>query len=298
MRGFLLALMMSTAPVAALAADITIQTAQGEVSVPQAPERIAVLDLGAIDTLKALGVTPAAVPNNLFVEHLKDFAPDAARVGTVIEPDLEALAGAGPDLIVVANRTAPARQAVSQVAPTIDMTVDGGKLVEQLKERLNAYAQLYGKEAEAETLIAALDEKLAAVAEAGQGKGTALVVLTNGPKMSAYGPGSRFGWLHDVTGLAPAVEKLDPTAGHGDAISHEFIAQANPDWLLVLDRGAAIGADTQSAEATLSTELVKGTKAWTSDHVVYLPAGNLYLAAGGYTAMMNLLDSLEEALKK
>lgn len=66
----------------------------------------------------------------------------------------------------------------------------------------------------------------------------------------------------------------------------------------MLDRGAAIGADTQSAEATLSTELVKGTKAWTDDHVVYLPAGDLYLAAGGYTAMMNLLDSLQEALEK
>ncbi len=298
MRGFVLALLMSTAPVAAMAADITIQTAQGEATVPQAPERIAVLDLGAIDTLKALGITPAAVPDNLYLDYLKDFAPEAARVGTVLEPNLEALAGAGPDLIVVANRTAPARQTVSQVAPAIDMTVDGGKLVEQLKERLNAYAQLYGKEAEAETLIAALDEKLAAVAEAGRDKGTALVVLTNGPKMSAYGPGSRFGWLYDVTGLPPAVEKLDPTAGHGDAISHEFIAQANPDWLLVLDRGAAIGADTQSAEATLSTELVKGTKAWTDDHVVYLPAGDLYLAAGGYTAMMNLLDSLQEALEK
>lgn len=298
MRGFVLALLMSTAPVAALAADITIQTAQGEATVPQAPERIAVLDLGAIDTLKALGITPAAVPDNLYLDYLKDFAPEAARVGTVLEPDLEALAGAAPDLIVVANRTAPARQSVSQVAPAIDMSVDGGKLVEQLKERLNAYAQLYGKQAEAETLIAALDEKLAAVAEAGRDKGTALVVLTNGPKMSAYGPGSRFGWLHDVTGLPPAVEKLDPTAGHGDAISHEFIAQANPDWLLVLDRGAAIGADTQAAEATLSTELVKGTKAWTNDHVVYLPAGDLYLAAGGYTAMMNLLGSLQEALEK
>src|SRR5690606_32209876 len=136
MRVFLLALMMMTAPMASLAADVTIQTAQGQVSVPQAPERISVLYLAAIDILQALGVTPAAVPNNLFVEHLKDFAPDAARVGTVIEPDLEALAAAGPDLIVVANRTAPARQAVSQVAPTIDMTVDGGKLVEQLKERL------------------------------------------------------------------------------------------------------------------------------------------------------------------
>ena len=47
---------------------------------------------------------------------------------------------------------------------------------------------------------------------------------------------------------------LKHEANHGDAISHEFIAEVNPDWLFILDRGAAIGADQPSAAATLELE--------------------------------------------
>ena len=114
--------------------------------------------------------------------------------------------------------------------------------------------------------------------------------------MSGYGPRSRFGWLYEVTGLAPAADDLDARAGHGDAISHQFIAQVNPDWLLVLDRGAAIGAAGQSAEATLDSELVRGTTAWRKGQVIYLPGDNIYLAPGGLTALSETLDSLAAAL--
>ncbi|MRX51069.1 ABC transporter substrate-binding protein [Paracoccus sp. S-4012] len=297
MRSLALALALTAAhAVPAAAQDVTIPTAQGEATVPAAPETIAVLDLGAIDTLQALGVAPDAAPDSNLIDHIAEAIAGAVKVGTLQEPNLEALAGVGPDLIVVANRSATQKDAVSQVAPAIDMTVDGANLVADTKARLAAFAQLYGKGADGEALLALLDEKLAAVAAAGEGKGTMLVVLTNGPKMSAYGPGSRFGWAYDVTGLTPAVETLDATANHGDAISHEFIAQANPDWLFVLDRGAAIGADVQSAEATLDSALVKGTTAWTEDQVVYLPASNVYLSAGGYTSLLEILDSLEAAL--
>lgn len=299
MRSLALALAMTaTYALPAASQEVTIPTAQGEVTVSAAPEKIAVLDLGAIDTLQALGVTPAAVPDSNFIDHLESAMAEAVKVGTLQEPNLEALAGVAPDLIVVANRTATKLDSVSQVAPAIDMTVDGANLVEDTKARIAGFAQLYGKEADGEALLATLDEKLAGVGAAGEGKGTMLVVLTNGPKMSAYGPGSRFGWAYEVTGLAPAVETLDATANHGDAISHEFIAQANPDWLFVLDRGAAIGADVQSADATLDSELVKGTTAWTEDQVVYLPASNVYLAAGGYTSLIEILDGLEATLSE
>ena len=40
-----------------------------------------------------------------------------------------------------------------------------------------------------------------------------------------------------LTEAAPGL-KVDT---HGAAISHEFIAEANPDWLFVVDRGVAVG---------------------------------------------------------
>lgn len=277
-------------------AEVTVDTAQGPVSLAQPPAKVAVLDLGVADTMMALGVMPAAVPDKLYLDHLQPLAQAAAPVGTLQEPDLERLAAVDPDLIVVANRSAVKKDAVAQVAPAIDMTVDGAKLIEDAKARLTALAALLGKPAEGEALAAALDAKIAALAEAGRGKGNALVVLTNGPKMSAYGAGSRFGWIYDVTGLPQAGAALDPKASHGDAISHEFIAQTDPDWLFVLDRGAAIGADEASAQVTLDNALVRQTKAWKNGHVVYLPAGNVYLAPGGYTALTETLEALSAAL--
>ena len=50
-------------------------------------------------------------------------------VDTAQEPDLERLAAADPDLIVVANRSAARKDAVAQVVPAIDMTVDGADLI-------------------------------------------------------------------------------------------------------------------------------------------------------------------------
>lgn len=295
--------MILSAAIAALmasaaSAEVTVETAQGPVALPGTPEKVAALDLGVADSMMALGVTPAAVPDKLYLDHLQPLAQTAAPAGTLQEPDLEKLAALNPDLIVVANRSAVKKDAVAQVAPAIDMTVDGADLIADAKARLTALAALFDKQAEGEALTAALDGKLAALTEAGKDKGSALVVLTNGPKMSAYGKGSRFGWIYEVTGLPQVDATLKSEANHGDAISHEFIAQANPDWLFVLDRGAAIGADEPSAQATLDNELLHRTNAWKNGHVVYLPADNVYLAPGGYTALTETLDALTAALSK
>ncbi|AXC49013.1 iron ABC transporter substrate-binding protein [Paracoccus suum] len=301
MRGLALSGLMAAAlaaftPLSAGAADVTVATAQGEASVPQNPAKVAVFDLSAADTLLALGVQPAGLPDKVYLKRFDDAAGAATKIGTLFEPNLEALAGLGPDLAIVGGRSATQREAVAKLAPTIDMTI-GTDVLADARARLDAYGKVFGKEADAAALAKTLDEKLAGLKDAGAGKGTALFVMTNGNKMAAYGPGSRFGWLHDVTGLAPAATGLDPAAGHGDAISHEFIAQTDPDWLLVMDRSAAVGEEGPSAEATLKTPLVEGTKAWKAGHVVYLPSGDLYLSPGGYTALTGILDSLTAALK-
>ena len=118
--------------------------------------------------------------------------------------------------------------------------------------------------------------------------------MTNGPKVTAYGPGSRFGWVHAALDLPPAVPDVK-AANHGEAVSFEFIAKANPDWLLVLDRAAAIGSKEQGARATLNNELVAQTTAWKKGQVVYLPAAEFYIAAGGVQSMQRVTATIAEA---
>lgn len=278
-----------------LAEDVTITTARGEVTLPVAPARVVALDVAAIDTLGALGVPLAGMPDNLYVPGMD--AGGAEAVGTLFEPDLEKLAGIAPDLIIVGSRSATQLDAVSQVAPAVDMTI-GPDLVAEAGARLTAYGTLFQKPEEAATLKAGLDDKLAALKAAADGKGSALILMTNGNKIAAYGTGSRFGWLHEQTGMPPAIDGLDADEGHGNALSFEAIAEANPDWLFVLDRGVAVGEEGASAAQTLASPLVERTTAWQKDQVVYLPAAELYIAGGGYTALGKVVDALTEALSQ
>lgn len=296
MRLFTLAACFITAAVPALAEPVTIETARGPVSIEAAPKTLAVYDLGALDTLTALGVPVAGVPDRILLPYLSDAAKDAKPVGTFFEPDMEKLATLAPDAIVLGGRSAPKFDQVSALAPTLDMTVSPD-LLASLNTYLTSYGQLFDKEDKAKELAAALEAKVAEVRSVSTEQGDALVILTNGTKMAAYGNGSRFGWLYDVTGLPEAHEGLK-TDSHGNAISYEFIAETDPDWIFVVDRSAAVGQEGTSAAETLNNPLVASTKAAKNDHIIYLNAGNMYLSSGGYSGTMEILGELHDALTK
>ncbi len=281
----------------AAAEEVTIETAFGPVTLPGIPERVAVYDAAAIDTLVALGVTPVATPAPLYVDYLQEAVAGATSVGTLFEPDLEALAGVAPDLIIVGGRSAPQAESVSRIAPVIDMTITGDNLAAESLARLEAYGTLFGREEAAAELAGAFNAKLEEARALAADQGTALVVMTNGPKVTAYGTGSRFGWLHAELGLTPAVDVAQDVS-HGEAISFEFIREANPDWLIVVDRVAATQGEGQNARETLDNALVAETTAWKEGQVIYVNATNIYVAGGGYQSMMGTMDELITAFSE
>ena len=231
------------------------------------------------------------MPAKVYVDYLADAAEKAADVGTLHEPDFEALAVRAPDLIIAGGRSSKQVEPLSKLATTIDMSIRGEDMVGQAKARTETYGKLFGKEEAAATLNAALDEKLAMVQTAVEGKGNALILMTNGGKISAYGKGSRFGWLHGATGLPEAHDAITAET-HGEAISFEFVAETNPDWLLVVDRGAEIGKAGEAAAVTLDNPLVAGTTAAKAGQIVYLNSGPIYITGGGMQSMMGTLDQL------
>lgn len=127
--------------------------------------------------------------------------------------------------------------------------------------------------------------------------GRVLVILTTGGRMSAHGKGGRFNIIYDAFGMTPAADDLK-IGTHGQAISHEFIMETNPDWLFVVDRDAAIGQEGQAAQQVLDNDLVAQTTAWKNNQVVYLDAANWYLVGAGLTAVQANVDQLTEAFSK
>uniref|UniRef100_E6VNN7 Periplasmic binding protein n=1 Tax=Rhodopseudomonas palustris (strain DX-1) TaxID=652103 RepID=E6VNN7_RHOPX len=278
-------------PTAAIAETVQIQTAQGLATVPARPHRVAVFDMAALDTLHLLGVKPAGVPDRVFLPELKPAAAGGEVVGTLFEPNLEALSALDPDLIILGGRSSPKAKFTSRIAPTIDMTIDGQDLVRDAEARLDAYGRLFGREQAADEARQKFRAAVAAARDAAKGKGRALILMTNGPKISAFGVGSRFGWIHSTLGIEPAVTAM-AAAIHGEAVSFEFVRKADPDWLIVVDRAVAIGTGDSQAHATLDNELVRDTKAWKRGQVIYLPAADLYIAGGGIQAMTRVLAAV------
>lgn len=284
-----------TAP-AANADTIEIESARGVVSVTTSPTKIAVFDVAAIDTLAALGVQPDGVIERVYVDYLDEVIENAELVGDIFEPDFEAINALQPDLIIAGGRSAPQFDALSEFAPTIDMTI-GSDVATEAISRLNAFGRIFNKVELAKELADGLGVKLARARKLVAGKGNALIILTNGSKISAYGPGGRFGWLHDALDLPPAKLGIS-TAIHGEPISFEFIREANPDYLIVVDRLAALRRSGSSAKETLDNELVHATKAWKNKKVIYLNATNVYVASGGYYSLNRTLDNIISVFMK
>lgn len=282
---------------AASAQGLAVETARGRIELPESLERIVVLDVAAADTLGALGVQPVGVPAEMYVSYLDDLQAQAASAGTLFEPDFEAIAMLAPDLIVAGGRSSAQVEPLAEIALTIDMTIWGSDLAAQALARLRSYGELTGREDRAAELEAAFEAKLAEARAAVDGRGDALIVMTNGPRVSAYGAGSRFGWLHQALDLPEAVPDLDAQT-HGEAVSFEFIAAADPDWLIVVDRAVALGQSNQAAAVTLDNALVAGTTAWAQGQVIYLNPANIYVAGGGIQSMNATLEEIQAGFAK
>lgn len=279
--------------------NIMINHVSGTTSVPVSPQKVVVFDLAALDNMKRLGIKAVVgVPEGKKPSYLQQF-DDAKyeKIGTLFEPDYEKIATLQPDLIIISSRTQAKYNDLSKIAPTIDLTVGNDNSLEDIKRNVSILGKVFGKEQEAEKEIAKLNETLAEVHKNTQGKGTGLILMTSGGKISALGPKSRFDIFHSAFGIAPATDKLT-VQKHGQLISPEFILETNPDWLLVIDRDAAIGREGQSAAQLLNNELVHRTTASKQNQIIYLDSWSWYRASGGLTGLFETAQQINEAFTK
>lgn len=281
------------------AEPLTIKHMQGEVTLQAAPEKVLVLDINALDIIDALGAEPAGVPGSNLPSYLAKYASDSyAKVGSLFEPDYEAINAAEPDLVIVGGRSRAKFREVSEIAPTIDLSADSEPFTEALKTNIATLGEIFGKEEKAAELVATLNARLDDLKKAAGEAGSALILVTNAGKVGAYGPNSRVGWLHKEIGFKPVEDDIDDRFHGGDVVSFEYILEKDPDWLFVIDRDAGVGNAGNSAQATLDNELVARTKAVRNGHVVYLDPQAAYVVSAGYTSVSRLIDEVQAAMTR
>ncbi|RKH57477.1 siderophore ABC transporter substrate-binding protein [Corallococcus aberystwythensis] len=276
----------------------TIPHAQGSTVVAPNPKKVVVFDLATLDTLDALGVEVQGVAGEYFPGPLAKYA-DAKkypRFGTLFEPDYEALHAARPDLVITGGRSSARYAKLAAMVPTIDQVTDDAHFLVTVEGNTERLAAIFDKQEQARTLLEGLHQSIATLKGTTASRGKGLIVLTSGGRMSAYGPGSRFGVLHDTFGIPPAAPSLKASL-HGEAVGSEFILETNPEWLFVIDRDAAIG-EGGGAQRLLDNELVRQTAAWKQGQVVYLEPANTYLLGGGIHSMRRLLEQISDVYAK
>ena len=299
MNKLLSALMLSFSLSVATAAPVQLESPAGKITVQDNVNKIAVLDFAALDTLntleggnKVIGLPLAAtVPDSL-----KSFKNNKMiEFGTVKEVNLEKLATSKPQLVVIGGRLAQQADTIKQIAPTYQFSLDLNNYWQSFKQQTMNIAKLTNKTQLAEQKLSALESKIAHTANKARGK-TALIILVNNGKMAAFGSQSRFGIIHDNLGFTP-IDASIKVGTHGQGISHEFIAEKNPDYLFVIDRAAAISDKTGQAQQTLNNDIIKQSKAFKNGNIVYLNARNWYLMNGGLTAMDEMIDEVAKSIK-
>lgn len=121
--------------------------AAGETCVLKTPQRVVVLDTGELDGALSLGVKPVgaveALPGSGLPDYLSEMTEGIELVGTIGEPNLEAILGLKPDLILSSKlRHEALYDQLSEIAPTVFTETVGVAW----KDNLRVYAEALGKQ--------------------------------------------------------------------------------------------------------------------------------------------------------
>ncbi|WP_027955644.1 siderophore ABC transporter substrate-binding protein [Halobacillus kuroshimensis] len=273
---------------------LTIEHELGTTEVPENPEKIAVFNYGTLSALDQLGIEASGVAKSSNIpSYLSKYeGEDYTNLGSLKEPDFETIYEMQPDLIIIAGRQGEAYEELKDIAPTLYLSADPADFMASYKEGMETLGQIFNKEDEVQTKLDELDETVAAMKETAENNGQdGLVVLSNGGKVSAYGPGSRFGMLHDVFGVQPTADDIEAST-HGMDISFEYIAEKDPSYLFVVDRDQVVNGESAAAE-TLNNDLVNSTTAAQNDQMVYLDPELWYLSSG-----LPPIDLMAEEVKR
>lgn len=273
------------------AKEVEVKDIHGTVKVPVNPKVVISLDNRTFDTLHAWGVKLAAAPKDVMPPespYVKD--ESVKNVGNHREPNLELIAAAQPELVIIGQRFAKYYEQIKKLVPTaavVDLSFQlpkekgkaGPALVKGLEDSTTALGQIFGKEAEAKKLNEEFEKAIEAAKKAYNGKDTVMAVVVSGGKIGFSAPyaGRVWGPMYDIFGWVSALKIDNASSDHkGDDISVEAIAQSNPDWLMVLDRDASTSSAKKkefvpAMDVIHKSPALQNIKAVKENHIVLAP---------------------------
>jgi iron complex transport system substrate-binding protein len=268
----------------------TIAHAMGSTAVPANPQRVIVLDTGELDSVLALGITPIgaveALPGAGYPAYLGRKTAGIPVVGTIAEPNLEAIVTLKPDLIISSKvRHEQIYPQLAQIAPT----VFAERVGVAWKNNFKLHAEALGKTAEAARIEAAYQARIAQLRqqlEQPEQISVSVVRFLEG-QVRQYQRGSFIGTILDDLGVGrPAQQQL--TDETWTELNRELIPQLEADALFVTSYGPAEKtplSQFRSDPLWQQLQVVRNNR-------VYEVADDHWMLGLGYLAAERVLDDL------
>ena len=218
---------------------LSVEHALGTTEIETAPERIVALDMSLVDPVLALdlelvGYTTFSDPDGPLPDHfgeaIEEHASEAAWVGDLSTPNLEAIAVLDADLIVTAAvRHEALYDQLSAIAPTVMSDSAGGGW----KDSLRLVAEATDRTEQAEALIGAYEQRAAEVGAAinGTAGDPTVSVVRFVDAIRLYQPTSFSGTVLADAGISRPESQQDPD-DFITVVSEEELALADADVLL------------------------------------------------------------------
>ena len=280
-----------------------------DLEVPADPQRIAVLDMAALDILDALDLGDRIVGSaGVSIDYLKQYDPAGSNgaivnLGTVKTADLEKVALCDPDLIFIGRRLASVYGELEKIAPVVYLDIDHDQgVVESTRANAMTIASIFGLEDKVDAMFDGILPRIDALSEVMRDK-EVLLGMYNGSALGLMDSEAQFSIIANELGavnLGQTVGEEDK-ASHGEEASWETVIRLDPEYLFILDRNSAVGTAEEGLPGVrdvIENDLIRGLDVYQENKIVYIidNANIWYTAVGGIQALDTMLADLEHAL--
>ncbi|MBF0715512.1 siderophore ABC transporter substrate-binding protein [Gemelliphila palaticanis] len=278
---------------------VKVKTSQGELEVAKNPKTVAVFDIAVLDLIQRYGVKVENLSTpKISAKYVEGLIAGKDTAGNLREPNYEFLSTVKPDVIFVNQRQKDVLEELKKVGPTASFVANNKDYFNSMIEFNTEVAKIFGVEDKVKEDKAKFEAKIKEVSEKAKASNKkVLIVMTNEGKITAFGPNSRFGYIHTLFGFKPVDENIEEST-HGNEINYEYISKMNPDIIFYVDRNTVVKSKTDAnAKTTLDNELIKATRAGKENAIYEIDAQYAYLAGNGLTAFEKISEVLEKAVK-
>lgn len=267
------------------------------VEVPKSPKKIAVFDLPVLDTMSLFDTKDIDLISAANAEAFADSFNSFTVAGSLKEPDFEKLNEESPELCVISGRQQSLIEDFKEICATVYVGTNEDSYIEDSKNNALLIGEIFDQKEAVEAYINEFDGKLNTFKEQSPVDGNVLILMVNDGSISAFGPGSRYGWMYNVLNITPTDASIEEST-HGMEVNFEFISKTNPDVIFFVDRTKATDSTATTENILVTNSLVMETTAGKNNRIIELPAQEAYLYSGSLKATATIMDTIEAGLSK